>query len=519
MHIRMFLIFFAFTIYYLSSCQTMNTETPDSQSTASEPDLTTQKVPPIKTPPTSKNTLPVTTPESRDTSISSENSTVQENIDRVLEIIREYRSYTRQETSGEDPESKLQEKFSRVKQACKQLAARYSGKALKAEEHFALCRHLSDFREGFQDEAAAHCQAYLAMGHSDSNSKEFSLALFIKAQCHFRAGDEIQSEKNFQQYLERFCNSDNPLPASLDEQLAAASCKRILTFYLPEIYHNTGNIDALGMLPDQCKARRFNEPQSLKKIHDYLLEDLWKRGDLTALSQFSDKIANLETRKGFKVSRHLIPHALSNQSRLKLIEGDFFGIRNVFMNFEWDHPGIEKTWHTRHLKGPINLLCTSAPELQIRSWVLDKSPTALPGGTSADARPILLYFFEPNISTLTKKINGIISLANRQKDALQIIGLISFTGVMYDIISKQILVDLQADTFRKNLGNLVKDLKIPFPIGILDGGKEDSNLVNYFVNFYPSLILIDSKNRVVSYHTNDIVDLGWDRSLSAMVKG
>ena len=71
-----------------------------------------------------------------------------------MEIISEYRDIrNRQELSGEDHEFMLQEQFSRVKQACEKLATRYSGKNLKAEEHFALCKQLSDFQEGFQNEA------------------------------------------------------------------------------------------------------------------------------------------------------------------------------------------------------------------------------------------------------------------------------------------------------------------------------------------------------------------------------
>lgn len=381
----------------------------------------------------------------------------------------------------------------------------YLDKELQPEEHYMLCKELSRYGAAFQDATAIHCEAYLATQPADGSSPNYRIALVTAIEAHFQAGNDERAEAACRKYLETFCNLEKDAGAARTQP----GCRKILTHYLPNIYHRTGDVDALERVRDECWAYRFERAHDLLTINGFLLQDLWKNGNLARLEKIAREIVskNVWSENTSRTEQDLVAPALSSLSRIQLLE-NCYAARQVYLDYDFDYPDIEQTWRQDNIRAPTTLLCREAPPLDVEKWIPGDAPAVQPGRASG-GKFILLHFVDAASPAAMNTLAEVDMLARENPEKLQVIGLVPRSDRLFDPGRKSTLSDLDADRFQAGVARVARDLDLSFPLAFTPGGAVDTNLTAYRVQRFPTMVLVGPDGTVVAYHTLPTVDAGW----------
>ncbi|MBI4585632.1 MAG: hypothetical protein HY717_16595 [Planctomycetes bacterium] len=449
---------------------------------------------------------------------SPEESPLRAEVRKVFDLVKSF-----QEKAGlpdlpvGDPRRQSDPEYQEMDKRRQELVKRYSGQKLAAEDHLLLCSAIFNLGEAFMLESAYHCNAYLSLVKEDPNSDDYLKAIRTAGIAYFNGREYKKAEEIFRKYLTLFCAS--PDKTSQARQLAGSFCRRILTDYLPDLYHRTGDLEGLEVLVDECWAHQLDQAADLKKIRQYLIEDLWKKQDLKPLEKLCKEVLKDPVwGKYASANRDLIDPALSALARFRLLQGDCLAVRRVYMDYAFENPDMEADWGRTHVNDPSRYLCQPAPALVVKAW-LNGAPAVLPEGKEAagpNSKAILLHFFEPGFENSLNQLKQVVELAPRRQDRLQVLGLIPLATRHYNAAEKITLNNLSPEKFKEATEKLAKDLAIPFPLAILEGGKNDPNARAYGIPKFPALVLIGPQGDRVAFHPLDTWDGGWEKCVEAL---
>ncbi len=447
-------------------------------------------------------------------------SPVRAEVRKVFDLVKSF-----QEKAGlpdlpvGDPRRQSDPEYQEMDKQRQELVKRYSGQKLAAEDHLLLCSAIFNLGEAFMLESAYHCNAYLSLVKEDPNSDDYLKAIRTAGIAYFNGREYKKAEEIFRKYLTLFCASPDKI--SQARQLAGSFCRRILTDYLPDLYHRTGDLEGLEVLVDECWAHQLDQAADLKKIRQYLIEDLWKKQDLKPLEKLCKEVLKDPVwGKYASPNRELLDPALSALARCRLLQGDCLAVRRVYMDYAFENPDMEADWGRIHVNDPSRYLCQPAPALVVKAW-LNGAPAVLPERKEAagsNSKAILIHFFEPGFENSLNQLKRVVELARRRQESLQVLGLIPLATRHYNAAGQITLNNLTPEKFKEATEKLARDLSIPYPLAILEGGKDDPNARAYGIPRFPALVLIGPKGDRVAFHPLDTWDGGWEKCVEALKK-
>jgi hypothetical protein len=279
----------------------------------------------------------------------------------------------------------------------------------------------------------------------------------------------------------------------------------VLTQNLPRIYHATANINKLEETLAQCWDHQLVRDSELLTLRRFLLEDYWLNDNRAALAKLAKDVLE-QARWGKKTShtqRQLAAPALSALARVKLLEGDCFAARQVYLDYEFENPEIDESWLGDNITIPSRLLCRPAPGLPPATWVHGDAPASKPG------RVTLLQFLDPASSPSMTTIEPANELVKAAGEKVQVVTLFPLAARLVDPVEQTIHSALEENDFRAKLEAVATGMKVQHPWGVLEGGRGDPALAAYGVNRYPTLVLIQPDGTVAAYHPFSSFDRGW----------
>lgn len=434
----------------------------------------------------------------KNTGVSPENA-VKVNLQLVIEL---------QKASSEQPSKKPS-----YTAALTRLIELYDGKDdLSRDDQLELCTRLPTLLAAARSVDAAHpgiaaqfCDKFVkSTPEAEQKSMSFRSAVFASAASHTAAKNYDAAEELYRQFLVVFCNVEED-PSNARN---TPGCRRILTQFLPRIYHQKGDAGLLLDLVDECDLYQIERDSDLRELRQYLLTDLWTINNYDALEALSSKVLKLSVWGEFSnPSRELIPLALSAHSRSQAIRKNCFAARQAYLDYEFYHSGIDPTWLNDHVTVPARLLCRPAPAVSDNVKWLGAAPTA--------GKVTILQFVTIDTAANFAQIRRASEILGSVPNA-SVRTLIPATGRIYDPAGGEIKSGLSVDEFAAAAKSLFGSAK--HAVGVLQGGRRDPTISRYGVQHYPTIVMIGPEGNVAAYHTARELDHGWASLAQALAK-
>lgn len=461
-------------------------EPADTSSTASE---TNSTAPTPKSAPSDKEAT--SEPDAPDRGIRTSNS-VKANLD-VAKGLKD--SATTDRT--------IRPKF---EEAVRQVVKLYDSKKLAQEDHLLLCTTLPSLLGAAQSvdkespgAIAQHCDAYIAGLPDDQlQTVQFRSAVFAGGKSHIKAGNYAAAEVLYRDFLDIFCSVEED-PSNARK---TPGCRQVLTQFLPQIYHENGDVGLLLALLDECSLFQIERDSDLRGIRSYLLTDLWKIGRIDAIEDVSKTVLDLNVWGEFSnPSRELIPLALSARSRALLAKGKCYAARQVYLDYDFYNSNIDAPWRNDHISVPSRLLCRPAPSVRTATNWVTAAPVLKKGKST------LLHFMSMDSALSADHLTRASEIAGRIEHA-DVVSLIPNGSRLYDTVSGKILSGLTPIAFAEKVTAIAESKAQA--IGILHGGQSDAMIQSYGIKQFPTLVLIGPDGTVVAYDTSGELDAGWE---------
>jgi hypothetical protein len=457
--------------------------------TAGDSDTPTETAPTESSAPAPEKTgADETAPASPSSSVSAENS-VKDNVQLVIAL---------QKAASLEAAQKAV-----FDAAVLELVTLYDGKDLERQDQLELCTRLPTFLAAVKADpgnyagaAAQHCDKYLdGTPEFERKTMAFRSALFTSASSHTASGNHDAAEELYRVFLRTFCDVEND-PSNARN---TPGCRRILTQFLPRIYHEKGDAAMLEALLDECALYQIERDSDLREVRKYLLTDLWSIERFDTLEAICKTVLELNVWGEFSnPSRELIPLALSSQSRVRGVKKDCYAARQTYLDYEFYHTDIDATWLNDHVTVPSRLLCRPAPALSENIQWLGKAPGSgkvkiLHFATAYSAQDIA------HVGQASDQLSGI--------PGVSVSTLIPSTGRIFDPSTGQVKSGLSSGDFQAAAKALFGDAKQA--VGILKGGREDPTITRFGVKHYPTTVMIGPDGTVAAYNTAAELDPGW----------
>jgi len=394
----------------------------------------------------------------------------------------------------------------KFEEAVRQIVKLYDSKKLAQEDHLLLCTTLPSLlgaaqsvEEESPDAIAKHCDAYIEnLPDNQLRTVEFRSAVFAGGKSHIKAGNYAAAEVLYRDFLDIFCSVEED-PSNARK---TPGCRQVLTQFLPQIYHENGDVGLLLALLDECSLFQIERDSDLRGIRRYLLTDLWKIGRIDAIEDVSKTVLDLNVWGEFSnPSRELIPLALSARSRALMAKGKCYAARQVYLDYDFYNSNIDAPWRNDHISVPSRILCRPAPAVRTATNWVTAAPVLKKGKST------LLHFMSMDSARSANHLTRASEIAGRIEHA-DVVSLIPNGSRLYDTVSGKILSGLTPSAFAEKVTAIAESKAQA--IGILHGGQSDIMIQSYGIRQFPTLVLIDPDGTVVAYDTSGELDASWE---------